>query len=300
MVRRRPAAPPGGRGWHGRPRPRGGAGSGASAPAPRRAASGRRAAIAGKARIACSMPLFGREQAEGQQHRPALGAQLSLVKLRVHERHVGDAVRHDREAVLRHAVGRRHDLARALRHHHEAGGAAHDRFHHPPLPGRRPLEHRVQRRDHGHARPLEQRQQELAVWATEDAVLVLHAEHVGVGIVQEVGCAQVGARVRLRDLQPDLGRVGVRPGPVRHGKREALGLGRRAGDRGAQVRGEGGEAAHARWVVAQEGHAVQRRGGRQGHVASSHPGGNRLGSVGDCKPGHTGRVAALSRHADGP
>ena len=132
---------------------------------------------------------------------------------------------------------------RPSRHHHEARRAADDLIHDAALPGSRALEHRVQGRDHGQARALQKVQEEGSIGTTEDAVLVLHRQHVGVGIGQEVSCALVCTGICVGDIQADLRRILLGPRTVRHGQGEALYLGRGSSNCSAKGAGEGGNAA---------------------------------------------------------
>ena len=83
-------------------------------------------------------------------------------------------------------------------------------------------------------------------------ILVLQADDVGVGEVEEIGRAQVRVELLLLDLEPDLGRVFVTLGESLTGTTKQSGPGILGGDRRAQVVGEGRDAALPRQVIADE------------------------------------------------
>ena len=93
----------------------------------------------------------------------------------------------------------------------------------------------------------------LPAGAAVDPVLVLEADDVGVGEVQEVGRPEVALQVLLVDLEPDLRRVVVPLGAVVDRDDEALGVREVARHRGVHVVGEGGDPALPGQVVADEG-----------------------------------------------
>ena len=124
-----------------------------------RARSGSRATIAGSAAIIVSMPLLGREQAEGQHHVAPVPAEprLEIVSGSANGA-VGHAVRDDDDHAAARAVDALQNFAAALGHHDHARGAAQQRLDHPALIGVRLFEHGVQRDDHRERHPVEQRE----------------------------------------------------------------------------------------------------------------------------------------------
>ena len=92
----------------------------------------------------------------------------------------------------------------------------------------------------------------------EDAVLVLQAHEVDVVDIQEVGGAAIGVDILFRQFKANAGRIGVAGFDVVDGQRDAGGLAVFGGDGLAQIGGEGGDAALARQVVADERNAADR------------------------------------------
>ena len=80
---------------------------------------------------------------------------------------------------------------------------------HPPLVGVGLAQDGVQGRDDRHPQVPQQAEDVAAGRAAVDPVLVLEADDVGVGEVQEVGRPEVAVEVLLVDLEPDLRRVVV-------------------------------------------------------------------------------------------
>ena len=94
----------------------------------------------------------------------------------------------------------------------------------------------------------------------EDAVLVLQAHEIDVVDVQEVGGAAIGVDVLLRQFEADAGRIVVARLGVVDGQGDARRLDALDGDGLAQVGREGGDAALARQVIADEGDAFDDSG----------------------------------------
>ena len=87
----------------------------------------------------------------------------------------------------------------------------------------------------------------------EDAVFVLEADDVGVGEVEVIGRPEIGIELLLLDLEPDLRGIVVALGEIVDRNHEAIGAGKLGGDRGADIVREGGDAALARQIIADEG-----------------------------------------------
>ena len=168
--------------------------------------------------------LVGREQPERQRHQPALDAELVLVEVRVDERRVGDAVRDQVDLGLGDAVDLPQERPGPLGHDDDAGGQVGQLRQDPPLVGVRLAQDGVQGRDDRHPQVAQQAEDVAAGRAAVDAVLVLEADDVGVGEVQEVGRPEVAVQVLLVDLEPDLRRVVVPLGAVVDRHDEALGV----------------------------------------------------------------------------
>ena len=202
--------------------------------------------------------LVGRQQPEGENHGLALDAEAVLAPAA--RRHLRDAVRNQVDLPLRDAVHALQQLRAGGAHHHQPLREPRQLVDHHPLRRVGLRQDGVQRGDDGHPQVAQQRQHVRAGLAAEDAVLVLHAEHVHLVHVEEVGRAMVGGQVALVDLEPHARRVGMTPPGVVHGQHEAVGPGHGLAQRVGQVRGEGGDAAVAGQVVAEQGKARDRCG----------------------------------------
>ena len=157
-------------------------------------------------------------------------------------------------------------------------GSAHDD---QPLRQRRELVHHaalervglgedgVQGRDDRHPQLAQQLKDVTPGLSTEDAVLVLDADDIDRVDVQEVGGPPVRRHLALRDLEANAGRVGVTPAGIVHREDEALDLGMGRGDRAAQIRGERGDPALARQVVAEHRDLPDRAAAVDGFDESS-------------------------------
>ena len=111
----------------------------------------------------------------------------------------------------------------------------------------------MQRGDDRHPQVAQQAEDVAAGRAAEDAVLVLEADDVGVGEVQEVGRAEVAVELLLLDLEPDFRRVVVPLGEIVDRHHEAVRTRKLGGHRRAHVVRERGDPALPRQVVADEG-----------------------------------------------
>ncbi len=88
--------------------------------------------------------------------------------------------------------------------------------------------------------------------APEDAVLVLEADDVGIGEIQEVGRAEIRVDLLLLDFEPRLRRVVVSLREIVDRDHEAIGTRVLGGDRRAEVIREGRDAAFPRQIVTDE------------------------------------------------
>ena len=88
--------------------------------------------------------------------------------------------------------------------------------------------------------------------SAEDAELMLQTDHVYVAYVEEIGCAQIGRKVLLLDLEANHLRVFIAVLDVVNGYRETLALRVRGRNGAQQIGGECGDAAFAGQVVANE------------------------------------------------
>ena len=144
-------------------------------------------------------------------------------------------------------------LPAALRHHHQPRRARDQFLHHAPLVGVGLAQDGVQRGDHRHLQLAQQRQHMAAGRPAENPELVLQADDVDVADVEEVRRALVGGQVLFLDLEANFRRIFVAALEVVDRHRKALGLGLLGRHRRQQVGGEGGDAAFARQVIAEEG-----------------------------------------------
>ena len=128
-----------------------------------------------------------------------------------------------------------------------------DQFaHHAPLLRVRLAQHRVQRGDDGHLQFAQQRQHMTARRPAENAELMLHANHVHVGDVEEIRRAQVGRQVLLHNLEPHFRRIIVAARQVIDRDDQAL-HGRKLRRHGAaQIGCKRGNAAFPRQIIAEK------------------------------------------------
>ena len=160
-------------------------------------------------------------------------------------------------------------LAALLGHDDQLGSAASQRLNHRALFLVRRLEHGVERHDDRRVGAIEQLEQQGAGRAAEDAIFVLDQDHVRPAVVDALGGKMVIGDLFLRDRADDL--RSVRVGRSAIGHRVKVDRDFREGGRqsGADVVGEGGDTAKARWAVADQGNAVDlNSSGRQSHHRS--------------------------------
>jgi len=203
--------------------------------------------------------LVGGEEAKGEEDDFAFDAELVFEVGGVDEADIGDAVGNEDDFGEGGGVGVEEDLAAAFGHDDEVAGAGEEAVHDAALIGVGLFEDGVEGGDDGHAEFAEEGKDVAAGGAAVDAELVLEADDVDVGDVEEVGGAEVGGEVLLFDLEAnDLG-VGVAGGEVVDGDGEAIAEGVGGGDGGEDVRGEGSDAALAGEVVSEEGDFADAR-----------------------------------------
>lgn len=206
--------------------------------------------------------LVRRQQAEGEDDRFALDAEQLLAAWQ--ERQAGDSVGDAIDAPLGHAVNLAQQRRGVITHDDDALGEAHDLVHHAALLGIGLAEDRVQGRDDGNADLAQEGEQVAACRASEDPVLVLHAEDVGRAQVQEARGAPVGGVLVLGQLEADARGVGVVPPDVVHRDHEHVAGGQLQREGLAQVGREGGDAALPGRMVAEQRDLAHRPGGAQG------------------------------------
>ena len=234
-------------------------------------------------------PLAGRQQPEGEQDLAPLDAVLVLVERGIDEGDVRDAVGDDADLLVGDVVDLAEHAVPAAGHGDQRLGELDQLIEDGALVVVGLGEDGVQRRDHRQADLAEEGQQVRSGAAAEDAELVLDRDGLDVLEAQEFGGLPVVGEVRLAELKGDVIRIGVAAGPVGDSDGVAVDLGERVGDGAAEVVGEGGDAALARRVGAEEGEAVQAdvlADGGAGHVAHGQPrvggggGGGRVGRGG--------------------
>ena len=86
-------------------------------------------------------------------------------------------------------------------------------------------------------------------------------EHVHVVHVQKVGGATIRIEIGLRDLEAHARGIGVPAAGIVHRHDEAVEAGKLGGERVREVRGEGGDAALPRHVIAKHGDGADGTGG---------------------------------------
>ena len=142
--------------------------------------------------------------------------------------------------------------AGTLGHDDHAGRELADLTEHTALLGAGILEDGVQGGDDRHAQVAQQTDDMAAGRTAEDAVLVLEADDIGIGEIEEIGRSQVGVELLLLDFEADFGRVVVTLRNVVDGHDETIGPGILGGNRRADVVGESRDAASSRQVIADE------------------------------------------------
>ena len=154
--------------------------------------------------------LVGREEAEGEDDRAALDAELVLATAIGRD---GNAVRDDVDLRRVHAVHGVEERRAVAAHDDEAVGEADERVHHGALHGIGLREDRVERRDDRHAEIAQELEHVAAGLRSEDAVLVLDGDDVDGADVEEVSGAPVRGDVALGDLEAYARRVRM-PAPT--------------------------------------------------------------------------------------
>ena len=192
------------------------------------------------------------QQAEGQEDRPALHAEIVLVEVRIGEGDVVDAVRDQIDFVFRDPVQLAQKLLPLLAHHHDAVGTIEDFAQGFPLRGGGAIGDGVQGRHQRRAQIAQQREDVAPIRTAKNAELVLQADDVDLVDVQEIGRLGVGRQVVLAKLEADPGRILIALRPVVHRDGKTSCLGKLSGQRFAQVGGEGGNPALPRQVVSDD------------------------------------------------
>ena len=126
------------------------------------------------------------KQAEGEDDVLAFDLELVLEKTRIHKRRVVDAVRNQIDLLPRDLVAAVQNVGRTTAHHNRPVGELQEFGQYLAEFGfRRLLEDRVQRRDDGHAKLAQQREQMTPGLTAEDAELVLDADEVDMTQLEE-------------------------------------------------------------------------------------------------------------------
>ncbi len=151
--------------------------------------------------------LVWREQAECKQNGFAFGAKFVLEEIRVHERHVGHAVRDHVDFSRGDRIYLAQQLCRKFAHHYQAIGELSDLFEHDALICVRLAQNRVQRSDQWHFQSAQQNQNVAARGAAVDSVFMLQANQVVAIEVKKIGGPLIGGNVLLRQFQAHLLRI---------------------------------------------------------------------------------------------
>ena len=202
--------------------------------------------------------LAGREQAE-RQHDVASGpAEARLQHGGVDEVAVRNAVRdhHDRAPAC--AIDALEDLAAALGHYDDLGGAAQQALHHAALVEARLLQHGVQRDDHRQRDAIEQRQDMLARRTAEDAVFVLQPDRLRAARLDRARGVEIRHTVLLGDAERHFGRILVAAGMVVHRIDVDRKVRKPALERGERIRRICCKAAFAGQEIADQRQVVDR------------------------------------------
>ena len=152
-------------------------------------------------------PLARRKQAEGQQHWTPGHAKVVLVKIRIRKRDVRYAVRDDGNFIRRDTVNVSEHFSPVVRHNNNFPGTFDKLRKGTALLGCGICKNSVERGNDGHAGPAEKIGNVSPGGASEDPELVLHAEHIGAGEVQEIRRPLVACGIRFGNFKPHLRRV---------------------------------------------------------------------------------------------
>ena len=207
------------------------------------------------------------EQPEREQNLLAFDTELVLVKTRVHERHVVDAVGDQLDLLIRNVVHVAQQFNAPMGHHNQAVAKIRQLVHHRPLARIGFAEDRVKGGDDRHAQLAEQGEDVTARRAAEDSELVLEIDNVHIVDVQEFRRPPIRRNLFLSDLEPYSVGVVVSVVHVVDGDDEDLGVAKRAGQSIGQVAGESGDPTLTRQGGADERDALQRWSSLAGHNA---------------------------------
>ena len=202
-------------------------------------------------------PLARGDETEGEQYSLSLHTELALVKIRIDERHVRNAVRDKIDVIGWRLVNVLQHPPPALAHHDDARRQTGELLHHAHLLRTWLLQDRVKVGDNREIQPSQQREEMAASRSAINAKFVLHADHFGIGKIQEVRRTPITAQIRLGDLESHLGRIPVTLRRVIHRNDEALRAGALVREGAAKIVGKRRDAAFAWQVIPNEGDLVQ-------------------------------------------
>ena len=117
--------------------------------------------------------LVGREQPERQCHWSPFDAELLFIKVRLHERSIGNSVGDPVDLPFRDAINLLQKRLGPLGHDDDAGGEFRQLDQNPALVGVRLAQHRVQGGDDGHPQVPQKTQDVTSRRASIDPILVL-------------------------------------------------------------------------------------------------------------------------------
>ena len=114
----------------------------------------------------------------------------------------------------------------------------------------------MQRCHHGHAEPVEQREDVVAGFAAEDAELVLERDNIVPAVIQNIRRVGIVLDRLVANLEPDLRRIVVRAAVVGHRDDAGFNVGIQGCDGLSQIGREGRDAAATRQGVSDESNAL--------------------------------------------
>jgi hypothetical protein len=199
---------------------------------------------------------------EGEDDSSARKAEARLCLFRLGERYVRNAVRNHLDLLGGRVVDLVQKLAGLLGHDHHPRGDGDDPVDHSPLNARRLRQDRMQRCHHGHAEPVEQRENVVAGFAAEDAELVLERDNIVPAVIQNIRCVSVVLDRLVADFKPDLCRIVVRPAAVGHRDDAGFDTGIQGCDGLSEIGREGRDAAATWQRVSDESNALGLAHGR--------------------------------------
>ena len=174
------------------------------------------------------------------------------------EREIRYSVRYDLDLASRHVMNGTEEFVALFRHDDDFCRNVDDPTHHVALDGRRFGEHRVQCRDDRHFESRQELDDIAAGLAAENPVFVLKRNNVESCAVQELGRLDIIADRFVVNLEAHSRRIVIGAVRIRHSDDAGLKIRPGGRDRPVKILGKCRDAAQARKIVPDEGHALKR------------------------------------------